>query len=99
MGSMYKGEIFDAFTHETLHGWAEGARKKKKSPGGGSSIWKFGRKSENTDPANSSSIQMQKTAVETFRSAQDAPAQSIVLEGITSVIEHSTSREVAQSPS
>eukprot|EP00268_Persea_americana_P001536 TRINITY_DN10471_c0_g1_i4.p1 TRINITY_DN10471_c0_g1~~TRINITY_DN10471_c0_g1_i4.p1 ORF type:complete len:505 (-),score=78.34 TRINITY_DN10471_c0_g1_i4:236-1750(-) len=85
MGSMFKGEIFDAFTHATLHGWAEEARKKKKP------IWKFGRSSEK-NPSNSSSIQMQKMTVEALGSAHDAPGQSIVLEEITSAIEHS--REV-----
>lgn len=85
MGSMFKGEIFDAFTHATLHGWAEDARKKKKP------IWKFGRSSEK-NPSNPSSIQMQKMTVEALGSAHDAPGQSIVLEEITSVIEHS--REV-----
>lgn len=83
MGSMFKADIFDKYTQSTLHGWAEGARSKKK--GGSSSIFKsLGRKGK--ENSSSSSVQMQKMTVE-------APEQSVVLEGITtsSVIEHPTS--------
>ncbi|KAG1327338.1 MLO-like protein 13 [Cocos nucifera] len=91
MGDMFKKAIFDEQLRLTLHGWAEGARKRKR-PGISSYLNKFGSKSKRQDKSGNE-VQMQKRASDASARIQNAlPADP---EGIVeSVAEHSETQAV-----
>ncbi|XP_058085174.1 MLO-like protein 13 isoform X2 [Magnolia sinica] len=95
MGGMFKQEIFGEL-QGTLKGWAEGARKRKKTDGVSSSVWgaHFGKSDKNSSTIGA--VQMQKMPVEALNSAHVAD-QAVDLDEITtSVIEHLDSRQISQ---
>ena len=86
MGDMFKKAIFDEQLRLTLHGWAEGARKRKR-PGISSFLKKFSSKSKRQDKSGNE-VQMQTMASEA--SAVIPNALPAALEGIVeSLAEHS----------
>ncbi|XP_038973652.1 MLO-like protein 13 isoform X2 [Phoenix dactylifera] len=70
MGDMFKKAIFDVHLRLTLHGWAEGARKRKR-PGISSFLNKFSSKSKRQDKSGNE-VQMQKMASEASAGFQNA---------------------------
>lgn len=82
MGDSFKQAIFDQYMQATLHGWAEGARRRKKSGGSGVSslLGVFGHR-EMKQSTSSVQVQMQGTGSETPTSSNGAQ-QPDAFEGI-----------------
>ncbi|KAL6003677.1 Mlo15p [Asimina triloba] len=89
MGSKFKREIFDVGLQETIHGWADDARKKKRT-------WGIrGRKSKDDLSSSKGAVQMQTMTVEAVDSAHIAH-HAVDLNSITTVNEHFNSIEISE---
>lgn len=92
MGDMFKEAIFDTQLRSTLHGWAEGARKRKR-PSISSFLNKFGSKSKRQDRSGNEVQRKMKTS-EASASVQNAHQTTALEEIVGSLVEHSEKEAV-----